>query len=153
MPSAEELQTPQESQGRSSSRGDSRRRVALQQREQQQHQQQTAAQSGGALALSPQQTQPSATEKLYCYVDETGQDTKGQLFIVSVAIVADDSQREIALQRCTAIEHKTGKGRRKWTKTRHPQRASYIENILEEPLFQGQLYFSVYSESTDYLSL
>ncbi len=98
-------------------------------------------------------SQTSATEKLYCYVDETGQDTKGQTFIVSVAIVSDDSQREAALQRCMTIEHDTGKGRRKWTKTRPQQRVSYIQNILAESLFQGDLFFSVYSGSTDYLPL
>ena len=32
------------------------------------------------------------TQKFYCYVDETGQDTQGELFIVSVVIA--DQERE-----------------------------------------------------------
>ena len=30
------------------------------------------------------------TKKIYCYVDETGQDTKGKLFIVSIVVVGKD---------------------------------------------------------------
>ena len=29
-------------------------------------------------------------QKLYCYVDETGQDTKGAMFLVVVVITAED---------------------------------------------------------------
>jgi hypothetical protein len=32
---------------------------------------------------------PKVKQKLYCYVDETGQDTLGQFFIVSVVITED----------------------------------------------------------------
>ncbi len=33
-------------------------------------------------------------KKLYCYVDESGQDTKGDIFVVSV-VVTDDNRDEI----------------------------------------------------------
>ena len=33
---------------------------------------------------------PTAKTKLYAYVDESGQDTKGLVFVVSVLIVAED---------------------------------------------------------------
>lgn len=33
------------------------------------------------------------TNKLYCYVDETGQDTMGQLFIVVAVIVASERDK------------------------------------------------------------
>jgi hypothetical protein len=42
------------------------------------------------------------TEKLYCYVDETGQDTRGDLYIVSVVVADDERDRSIEL--CEAIE-------------------------------------------------
>jgi len=35
---------------------------------------------------------PPAKSKLYCYVDETGQDTLGELFIV--AVVVSDADRD-----------------------------------------------------------
>ncbi|MBI2599976.1 hypothetical protein HYW43_03590 [Candidatus Daviesbacteria bacterium] len=31
-------------------------------------------------------------QKLYCYVDETGQDTQGELFIVSVVVAKNDRE-------------------------------------------------------------
>ena len=45
--------------------------------------------------------------KLYCYVDETGQDTKGKLFIVSVIITKED--RDEINKFLQEIETKRGK--------------------------------------------
>ncbi|HIP97684.1 MAG TPA: hypothetical protein EYH32_10770, partial [Anaerolineae bacterium] len=81
-------------------------------------------------------------EKLYCYVDETGQDTRGELFIVSVVIVG--AGRDQAIQLCEAIERATGKGRVKWLKTRYDRRLAYIRRVLQEPIFQGKLNFAIY---------
>lgn len=40
-------------------------------------------------------------KKLYCYVDETGQDTKGKLFIVVVVIVENSKEEFITfLEQC-----------------------------------------------------
>jgi hypothetical protein len=68
--------------------------------------------------------------KLYCYVDETGQDTQGALFVVSVVLA--DQERDRALQLCEAIEQSSGKGRVKWIKTDYERRLSYIRQILQE---------------------
>jgi len=68
------------------------------------------------------------TKKFYCYVDETGQDTQGELFIVSVVIVG--TERDQALELCERIERQTGKGRRKWIRARYAQRLAYIQQIL-----------------------
>jgi hypothetical protein len=48
-------------------------------------------------------------EKLYLYVDETGQDTGGRLFIVGVVVT--DEENETYRHRCQAIEHESGKGK------------------------------------------
>jgi hypothetical protein len=42
------------------------------------------------------------TQKLFCYVDETGQDTQGRLFVVSVVIT--DQERDLFRQTCEDIE-------------------------------------------------
>ena len=89
------------------------------------------------------------TKKLYCYIDETGQDTMGALFIVSVVVA--DEKREQAIETCEAIEQTTGKGRRKWNKTRYGSRLTYIERILQEPIFQGGLNFVVYRDTKEYV--
>ena len=57
----------------------------------------------------------SKIQKLYCYIDETGQDTLGELFIVAI-VVTDERQRELE-KSLEAIEASTGK-KTKWMKTR-----------------------------------
>jgi hypothetical protein len=54
------------------------------------------------------------TPKAFCYVDETGQDTKGRLFIVAVVVTGE--QRDDCLAWCEAMEQSTGKRRFKWGK-------------------------------------
>ncbi len=50
-------------------------------------------------------------DKLFCYVDETGQHTYGALFVVSVVIAG--KERDELFKICETIETKTGK-RTKW---------------------------------------
>ena len=86
--------------------------------------------------------------KLYCYVDETGQDTRGGLFIVSVVVT--EQEREQFRHVCEAIERDSHKGQRKWIKTTYNRRLAYIRQVLEEPRFWGKLNFAVYHEGRDY---
>jgi len=37
-----------------------------------------------------------ASKKLYCYVDETGQDTKGDIFVVTV--VVPENKKEVLIE-------------------------------------------------------
>ncbi len=43
--------------------------------------------------------------KLYCYVDENGQDTKGRIFIVTVVVI--EEKRDELLEFCEDVESKT----------------------------------------------
>ncbi|MBI5653648.1 MAG: DUF3800 domain-containing protein [Chloroflexi bacterium] len=88
-------------------------------------------------------------EKIYCYVDETGQDTQGDLFIVSVVITG--RERDSLIERCAEIEQRTRKGRIKWIKTDYTRRVEYIRQILAEPAFRGKLNFASYRNTRDYL--
>lgn len=85
--------------------------------------------------------------KLYCYVDETGQHTQGELFIVCVVLAS--SERDDLLSVCEVIESRTGK-RSKWIKTAYELRAAYIREVLNQPLFYSRLTFSVFKQTTDY---
>jgi hypothetical protein len=91
------------------------------------------------------------TEKIYCYVDETGQDTEGDLFIVSVVVsgVERDQVREL----CEKIEMETRKGQVKWIKADFKRKVEYVRRILQEPIFNGKLNFAVYRNRRDYLAL
>ncbi len=89
-------------------------------------------------------------QKLFCYVDESGQDTKGDLFLVSV-VIAEGDRKELRddLER---VEKKTGKGKRKWIRSRKTQWADYIRKVLRIPELKGRIYFARYQGRTEYLS-
>jgi hypothetical protein len=88
---------------------------------------------------------------IYCYADESGQDTKGKLFIVSAIII--DQDRDRFIQTCKRIEEQTGKKNAKWIRTAYPKRLDYIQRVLNAPLFFGRLTFAIYRNTNDYLAL
>ena len=69
-------------------------------------------------------------KKLYCYVDETGQDTKGDIFIVSV-IISAQAQEEIA-EFIKEIEKSSGKSQFKWGRAVLKQRLEFINKIFNQ---------------------
>jgi hypothetical protein len=89
-------------------------------------------------------------QKLYCYVDETGQDTKGDLFIVAVVVTGEE--REELREVCETIEKESGKGNRKWHKTKSEFQVAYIQQLVETPILVGKLGFATYRFGQDYLS-
>lgn len=78
------------------------------------------------------------THKLYCYVDETGQDTKGSYFIVAV-VVTDNRQHELEDQ-LEAVEAASGKKTAKWLKTSDKVRLAYFQMILENHSLPAMVY-------------
>lgn len=89
-------------------------------------------------------------QKLYAYVDESGQDTLGELFIVSVVIT--EKRREKLIRKLECIEKTSQKGRRKWVKARLGQRTAYIKGVLKIPSLKDKLIYSIYRKTTEYLS-
>ncbi|MEO8395960.1 MAG: hypothetical protein ABI700_23395 [Chloroflexota bacterium] len=51
-------------------------------------------------------------QKIYCYVDENGQETNGRIFVVAVVVIDGDPQAVAA--QCEEFEHMSGKGKFKW---------------------------------------
>ncbi|MBM4402212.1 MAG: hypothetical protein FJ044_03140 [Candidatus Cloacimonetes bacterium] len=88
-------------------------------------------------------------QRLFVYIDETGQDTLGELFLVSVIITQND--RDNIRKRLEEIECVTKKGRRKWLKTREKQKVAYIRRILKVSGLKGSIYYAEYHQTTDYL--
>lgn len=86
--------------------------------------------------------------KLYCYVDETGQDTGGKIFIVSVVVT--ENGRDELLKLLEVFEKKSGKGNRKWHKSKHPARVEYLRQVLRHGQFRGRLRYSVFRNVGDY---
>lgn len=90
-------------------------------------------------------------QKLYCYVDETGQDTEGRLFLVSVLLTS--SERERLRSRLKEVEQISGKGARKWTKSTRKQCAKYMEAIISNKDFVDNLFYSKYHDTRAYIDL
>lgn len=90
------------------------------------------------------------TEKLYCYLDETGQDTQGRFFLVAAVVVGDD--REVVRDLLRRIEKTSGKARKKWTKSTRKQRQSYMRRAIRTDPLQGTLFYAHFEETTDYTS-
>lgn len=90
-------------------------------------------------------------QKLFVYVDETGQDTEGKLFLVSVVLTS--SERENLRARLRKIEKESGKTFRKWTKATSKQRTKYIKTVIADKDFVGKLFYSKYQDTRAYVDL
>lgn len=90
-------------------------------------------------------------DRIYCYVDESGQHTKGKYFLVSV-VIADEDRDQLARQ-LLEIEKTSGKNRRKWVKAGDKNRTAYIRAVLSDPDFIGKLFSVYYQDTQDYVQL
>lgn len=87
-------------------------------------------------------------QKLYCYVDETGQDTGGRLFLVSV-IITEKEQQELR-EKLEIIEKQTKKRFSKWIKTKKDIKRKYLQKIIETNLFKNKIFFAHHIQTKAY---
>jgi len=87
-------------------------------------------------------------QKLYCYVDETGQDPKSEVFIV-VAVISSNDQAYIRKQ-LTDIEDIAKTHKLKWHKTRHDRRMRYLTLVLDKKVAAGDVYTAHYQKPIPY---
>ncbi len=92
---------------------------------------------------------PKTKRKLYCYVDETGQDTAGRFFAVSILIT--EAEREKLLKEIEAIEKESKKGNVKWKKARPEARQKYIEALAQLDNLHDKVFVATYRDSKEYL--
>ena len=83
-------------------------------------------------------------QKLYCYVDETGQDTGLEFFIV-VAVVTDKNQ-DLLRSQLDQIEASTKIGKRKWRKSRLERKLDFLRLVMEKGLCKGDIFFGNYKK-------
>ena len=83
-------------------------------------------------------------QKLYCYVDETGQDPGADYFIV-VAIVSEQEQF-ILKEKLVEVETDTKVGSKKWHKTKSPERENFLRVTIKEKLAKGEVFYSQYKK-------
>lgn len=87
-------------------------------------------------------------QKLYCYIDETGQDTKGEYFVVSVVITQED--RELVIELLHTLEQSTGKKATKWHKSARETKQQFIQRVLQSELLQDKIFYAQYEDTTAY---
>jgi len=90
-------------------------------------------------------------KKLYAYVDESGQDTRGLLFVVSVLIL-ENEVNEICKE-LEKIEIESKKKNVKWNKARHEFREAYIESILKTEKLRGKIFFEMFGDTKKYIEM
>ena len=86
--------------------------------------------------------------RLNLYVDESGQDTRGLLFIV--AVVAVEKSDELS-RLCESFERTSGKGKKKWSGARKDKRLAYLRAAISGAAsLKAILFYSVFRVTTDY---
>ena len=89
--------------------------------------------------------------KLCVYIDESGQDTKGELFLVSVLILEKD--REIISEKLGEIEKESGRKNSKWNQSHHRHRKKYIESLLKIKEIENKIFFDIFNDTKEYIKL
>ncbi len=87
-------------------------------------------------------------QKLYCYVDESGQDPQSTFFVV-VAVVSDQHQDDLR-EKLSAIERNARTGFRKWHKSQAKRRLRYLKSVLDQQVATGGVFFGHYQKPVPY---
>lgn len=87
-------------------------------------------------------TTPTPKQKLYCFVDETGQDDRSQVFIV-VTVISDSTQQELK-EALLQLELQAKMGAKKWHKSRQAEREAFMAQLVELQLAAGGVFFGKY---------
>ncbi len=87
-------------------------------------------------------------QKLYCYVDETGQDTRSKVFVV-VAVVTEKEQQKLR-QKIIDAEQASGIGLSKWHNASHDRRIKFLKIVLEQGIGKGDIFYGSYEKPIPY---
>jgi uncharacterized membrane protein len=90
-------------------------------------------------------------QKLYAYVDESGQDTLGELFLGSVVVTGE--ARDGLRKKLRTIERVSGKQAKKWRKARITERAAYLQSVFQLGELTGCIYYARYHDTRAYVDL
>jgi hypothetical protein len=90
-------------------------------------------------------------QKLYAYVDESGQETQGSMFLVSVVLAG--ATRDALRNKLKAIERTSRKQDKKWTKARLAERVAYMQAIIHASDFIDHIYYARYHATRSYVDL
>ena len=87
-------------------------------------------------------------QKLYCFVDETGQDAGSGVFIVvCIVILGNPESLDLLL---IELENKMGIGITKWHKTQHLRRLAFLVNFVEKMYKNIKVYYGLFKKPINY---
>lgn len=86
----------------------------------------------------------SYPKKLYCYVDETGQDAGSDFFIV--ASIVSEAEQQSLKNGLLSLEKELKIGQKKWHKLRSPDREQFLQAVMARSLAAGEVYYSKYKK-------
>lgn len=89
-------------------------------------------------------------QKLYCYVDETGQDTHGRFFLVAVIIV-DRALNEELQRQLLEIERLVRKRSARWARNNIRTKTAYLEQVLSLSL-EASVFYTIFENTTSYIT-
>lgn len=84
------------------------------------------------------------TRKIYCYVDETGQDAGSEFFVV--VVVAVKSRPEFIVKQLLEFEERVKLGNLKWHKGEHSRRIDFLDLFLGQPSPNLHIYFGKFKK-------
>lgn len=83
-------------------------------------------------------------KRLYCYVDETGQDAGSNFFVV-VSIVSGDEQNKIRNE-LLKVEENSKVHARKWFNSRSPIKEEFLRTLIKQDLGKGDVYYEKFEK-------
>lgn len=89
------------------------------------------------------------TQKLYCYVDESGQDPASPDFI-SVAVVIPREIKDTYQQQLLAIEQSVPTHGLKWHKTKRKRGFQYLAAVLDQSIAKEETFIGYFQKPTPY---
>lgn len=92
------------------------------------------------------------TRKIYCFVDETGQDTLGKIFLVAV-VIKDAGVLEKLGEQIEKLEKVSGKNLLKWTRADFNKKIDFLKLLLSVDGLKNAIYYSVFENSRAYSPL
>lgn len=94
----------------------------------------------------------SSRQKFYCFVDESGQDTKGKIFLVAI-VVKEQEGLEVLKEKLLKIEAKTKKNLIKWSSSSKEVREKYLKEVTALKEISGAIFYSIYHDTKEYVPL
>lgn len=86
----------------------------------------------------------SPKQKIYCFVDETGQDDRSEHFVVVTVVSISEQQ---ALKEAIArLEEQSNVGSKKWHKLRAQEREAFIDMVINAQLAAGEVFFGKFQK-------